>query len=426
MSIPFLEATLTEIQAKFAQFAALGNLFITAWQVGDAPEQFYQATTRTMQYYTAQNAAVVRGSVSLDTATDPGDEDPYNAGNAALDPIPGYLSYLGENNYYTFRIQSTFAGTSVTFTNTTAFPVGPFAPGDITLARSGSPEITYRNAAMSSVYTGPGGTYTLAGNSSIDLDVVAESPGTLSDAAPGQIVLVSGLLGVTVNNATSALGGDRESAPRYRERCREQAASTSPNGHADAYAYLSRTNPDGTPLLQSLTASPAGDGVTAVNITRMYISGSSTTGIVAAVFASDAGAASAVDVATANENITLNVICSPDCVTYAGSAAINLPITVTWAVKYLAKYQGQSVSSTDVHDAIGAALVDRFRNYPIGGFDRVAGAGTIYASDLRGVVERAHPAIYSAVLSAPAGDTALALGRVATLHASSDGTETAG
>ena len=426
MSIPFLEATLAEVQGKIAQFAALGKLYLTAWQVGDPGEQLYQAISRTIQYYTIQNATVVRGFVSLDTATDPGDEDPYSPGNAALDPIPGFLSYLGENTYYTFRILATFAGTKVTFTNATAFPVGPFAPGDITLARAGHPEITFTNAPMPAVYTGPGGTYTLPGFGAIDLDVTAESPGSLSSAGPGEIsVNVSFGIAVTVANAAAALGNDRESAPNYRERCREQAASVSPNGAADAYRYLSRTNVNGTPLLQSLTVVPPGDGITAVNITRLYVSGASTTGIVNVYFANDTSGAGTIDVATANENITANVIAVPDCITYSGLAAFNAPIVVTWAVKYRAKYLGQAVAGVDVKAAIITALVDRFKNYPIGGFDQVAGAGTIYASDVRAVVERAHPAIYAATLSSPAGDTALALGRVAVLTTPT-GTETAG
>jgi hypothetical protein len=254
--------------------------------------------------------------------------------------------------------------------------------------------------------------------------VVAESPGTLSNAAPGEIsVMVSGLLGVTVTNAAAALGTDRETAPNYRERCREQAASVSPNGAADAYRYLARTNANGTPLLRAVAF--GGDGITAVSITRVYVSGSSTTGKVYVYFADDDSGSGAVDVATADANIRLNVIAVPDCITITCLAAIDVPIVVTWAVKYRAKYLGQAVAGADVKAAINAALIDRFKNYPIGGFDQTAGAGTIYVSDVRGVVERAHPAIYFAALSSPAGDTALALGHDAVLTTPT-GTETAG
>jgi hypothetical protein len=424
MSIPFFEATLAEVKAKVAQFAELGSLFLNAWPVGDPGEQLYQAFARTVQFYTANNATVTRGFVSLDTATDPGDVDPYNPGNELLEPIPGFLSYLGENTYYTFRILETYAGTSVTFTNSTLFPTDPFRPDDITVARAGSPEITYRNAPMPSVYTGPGGTYFIPAMTSVNLDVVAESPGTLSDAAPGEIsVRVSGLLGVTVTNPASALATDRESAPNYRARCRQQAASVSPNGASVAYLRLSNTNADGTPLLQNEDL--GGDGETAVSITRVYVSEASATGAASVYYADDDGPAAAIDVSTANYNISLNVIAVPGCITFTGAAAVAVNIVVTWAVKYQAKYLGQSIVGADVKAAIVAALVARFKAYPIGGFDQAAGAGTIYASDLRAVVERAHPAIYSAVLSAPAGDTALALGRVAVL-VTPTGTETAG
>jgi uncharacterized phage protein gp47/JayE len=424
MSIPFLEDTLAQVQAKVAQFASTVGLYINSWQVGDAPEQLYQAFTRTMQYYSARNATVVRGFVSLDTATDPGDFDPYNPGNEALEPIPGFLSFHGENVYYTFRILATFATTSVTFVNTSNTPY-TFAPDELTLARVGHPEITYRNAPMSGVYTGPGGTFTLAAGATAYLDVQAESPGSLSFAGPGELtVLVSGLIGVTVTNETSAIGTDREPAADYRARCRAQAASTSPNGAADAYRYLARTNPDGTPLLQNEDL--GGDGLTAVSITRVYVSQASDTGIVNVYYADDDSGAIAIDVDTANYNITQNVIAVPDCITFTGLAANDVPITVTWAVKYQARYNGQAVTGDEVDAAINAALVARFRGYPIGGFDQTAGSGTIYVSDLRAVVERAHPAIYTATLASPATDTILAVGDVATFPDASDGTEVAG
>jgi hypothetical protein len=423
MSIPFLEDTLAQVQAKVAQFASTVGLYITSWQVGDAPEQLYQAFTRTMQYYSARNATVVRGFVSLDTATDPGDFDPYNPGNEALEPIPGFLSFHGENVYYTFRILATFATTSVTFVNTSNTPY-TFAPDELTLARENSPAITYRNAPMSGVYTGPGGTFTLAAGATADLDVVAESPGTLSDAASGEINdLVSGLIGVTVTNPAAALGTNRETAASYRARCRAQAASVSPNGAADAYRYLARTNPDGTPLLRD--SAFGGDDLTAVGITRVYVSESSATGAATVYYADDDSGVDGVAVNTANYNIAQNVIAVPGCITFTGASAVNVNIVVTWTVKYLATYEGQSIASADVKAAIVAALTARFRGYPIGGFDRVLGAGTIYASDIRSVVERAHPAIYTATLASPAGNTALALGRVAVLTTPT-GTETPG
>ncbi len=423
----FPAATLAAVQSTFAGFAALGSVFVDAWQAGDPGEQLYQAITQTIQAYTGNNAQAIRGQY-LDTATDPGDYDPFNALNETLTPAPGALSALGLSMFFTERPGETYATTTITLTNGGSLSAGPFAPGQLIVAKFGYPDITYRNAADPAVYIGAGGTYTLLAGQSVDLEFTAESPGSASNADPGELTaLVTSYSGVTVTNASAAIGTDRMSADNYRALCRTQAAATSPNGAADAFLRSATTNLDGTPLLQSLTTTPAGDGVTAVGITKVYVSPGSTTGIVNVYFADDDGASIAVDVAAANENITLNVISVPGTITYTGLPAIETTITVTWTVKYLAKYQGRAVTAASVSAAIVAALGARMVTYPIGGFDQVLGAGTIYASDLRGTVDRAHPAIYSTVLSAPAGDTAILLGHVAVIDANAGGsTETAG
>ncbi len=90
---------------------------------------------------------------------------------------------------------------------------------------------------------------------------------------------------------------------------------------------------------------------------------------------------------------------------------------------FKAKYRGATIAGADVKAAIIAALVARFKEYDLGGYSQVAGAGVIYVTDLRGTVERAHPAIVNATLSSPSADVAIALGHQAVLIAST-GTET--
>jgi hypothetical protein len=415
LTLLFPAATLAEVKAKIAGFAELGNLLLTAWQSGDPGEQLYQAFSLAIQYYSTNNSQAIRGFF-LDTATDPGDDDPYNPENITLTPAPGYLSALGLSMFFTERPGETYATTVVTFTNASAFPY-TFAAGDLTLAKDGAPDITYRNAPDPSVYTGPGGTYTLAGLSSVDLDVIAESPGTGSNANAAEItVLVSALIGVTVSNAGPAIGSDRMSAPDYRALCRTQASTTSPNGAPDAYLRWSRLNRDGSPLLRP-------DGA-AVGITKVQVSGSSVTGAVQVYYADGDGVADATDVTTANTNITHNIVGVGDCITFTGASAVEVPIVVTWAVEYQALYLGRAVTSTAVKAAINAALTARFLLYPIGGFKQTAGAGTISLEEIRGTVKSAHPAISDATLSSPVGATALAIGRVAKLT-TPDGTQTA-
>ncbi len=416
-------ATVDQVKATIAGFAELGGLFLDAWQSGDPGEQLYQAFAETVQQYTSLAAQAVRGRI-LDLATDPGDPDPYNPANESLEPEAGFLSELGENDFFTIRRAKSYASTVATFTNTSATPY-TFAPGDVSVARFGFPDITYHNDVDASVYTESGGKYTLVAGASADLQIVADSPGAAFSAGPNEItVMVTGLIGVTCTNDNPATGQDRETAVDYRARCRTQAASVSPNGPQDSYRRLANTNLDGTPLLQSLTA--GGDGITPVAITRVYVSQSSMTGIVNVYFADVDGAASAVDVATANENIALFVIAVPDCTTYTGLAAIAHTITVTWAVKYKATLGGVPVTGTAVTAAIQAALVSRFENYDIGGYDQVAGAGTIYLEDVRSTVHHSHPAIYQTAISSPAGNTALAIGEVAVLAYGGGSTVTAG
>ena len=423
----FTPPTIAEIRAKIAGFAELGNLFLTLWTTGSPGGQLYLAFAKALQYFTAGNAAILRGFV-LEYATDPGDHDAYDAGNILLEPAPGFLSALGLNEYYTARPGATFATTAVTLHNASGTPY-TLAPQGLTVARSGHPEVTYTNTADATFYLGAGGTYTLAPGATVDIDFAATSPGSAYSAAPGELtVLVTGLPGVTVTNAGAAVGADRMDAVSYRALCRTQAAATSPNGAPDAFRRGATTNLDGSALLRN-----DGSGA-AVGITKLYVSGSSTTGKVDIYYADGDGPADSVDVATANENIMLIVISVPDCVTFGpsttpgalgGIAAIATNIVPTWAVKYRAKYMGRAVTGPEVKAAIIAALTARFIEYPIGGFDQVAGAGTIYLEEIRGTVKSAHPAIYEATLSSPGGDTAIALGHVARLTTPT-GTEVAG
>lgn len=416
ITLLFPAATLAAIKAKIAGFAAVGGLIIDAWQAGDPGEQFFEALTQGIEAYTSNNAQAIRGRY-LSTATDPGDYDPFNPENETLDPEPGALSALGLEQFFTERPGASAATLTVTFANASAFAAGPFAPGAFTIAKTGSPEITYRNASMAGVYTGPGGTYSIpAGGSGITLDFIADSPGSASNADANQMTLVTQFAGVTITAAGAAVGADRMSPDNYRALCRTQASTTAPNGTVDAYLRWSRLNRDGTPLLNS--------SGTAVGITKVQATGSSATGAVNLYYADDDGGAISIDVTAANTNIQINIVGVGDTITFTGAAATNTGITVTWAVEYSPLYLGQAVTGPVVKAAIVAAVNARFRQYPIGGYKQTAGAGSISLEEIRSTVKSAHPAISDATLSSPVGTTAIALGHVPHLTAAT-GTETA-
>ena len=414
LALLFPAVTLAAVQAKFAGFAALGGVFVDAWQAGDPGEQLYQAVTQTIEAYTGNNAQAIRAQY-LDTAVDPGDYDPFDPLNETLTPEPGGLSALGLSMFFTERPGETYATTTITFTNASGFPAGPIAPGGYTVAKIGKPAVTYRNAPMPSVYVEAGGTYTVPAGATVTLDFIAESPGSASNVDANQLEAVSQYTGLNIVSSGAGIGSDRMSAPNYRALCRTQASTTSPNGARDAYLRWSRLNRDGSPLLRP-------DGA-AVGITKVQVTGSSATGTVQVYYADDDGAANSTDVTTANTNIVNNVVGVGDCITFYGAAAIEVPITITWAVEYQATYLGQSISGTTIDAAIIAALTARFTLYPIGGFKQTAGAGTISLEEIRGTVKGAHPAISDAVLSSPVAATALAIGHVAK-RGTSTGTET--
>lgn len=412
----FPAPTLEAAKAKIAGFAELGGLLLTAWQSGDPGEQLYQASSLAVQYYTTNNSQAIRGFY-LDTATDPGDPDPYNPDNELLPKTPGYLTALGKSMFFTDRPEESYASTSITFVNSSAFPAGPFAPGALTVAHVDYPDRTYRNAADPAVYIGPGGTLTVLAGQTVHLDFVAESPGIASNADAHKLtVLVTQYTGVTVTNPAAAIGTDRMEIETYRSLCRTQATTTAPNGAKDAYLRWSRLNRDGSPLLNSSGA--------AVGITRVQVTGSSATGITQVFYADDDSGAIPIDVTAANDNITLNILGVGDTITFTGAAATDVLITVTWAVEYNALFLGKAVTGPTVKAAINAALKARFAVYPIGGFKQTAGIGSISLEEIRSTVKGAHPAISDATLSSPVGSTTILLGQVAVLTTPT-GTETA-
>jgi hypothetical protein len=420
----FTSATLTEIKAKVAGFAETAQLFPTSWYPGAPGEQLYQAFTQALQFYVGGNAQIVRGFF-LDLATDPGDEDPYDPTNVTLEPAPGFLSALGLNCFFTVRPGATFATTDVVMTNNTSFPTDPFLPGAITVARAGHPEVTYRNSADPSLYLGAGGTTYIPAGQSRTLPFTAETPGTGFNVVPDELTECPTLPSLGVTNPGAAIGTDRMSAPDYRALCRTQAAATSPNGAPDAWRRGATTNLDGTPLLRP-------DGAP-VGITKVQVSAGSPTGRVDVYYGDDDGTMDATDVATANANIISVVTSVPDGFVFGpsfapglvgGVAATPISIVPTWAVKFRSKYRGATVSSGTVNTAIKAALAERFKEYPIGGFEQTAGAGSISLEEIRATVKSAHPAITDAVMSSPVGATAIGVGEIPRLLTPT-GTETA-
>jgi len=395
------------IRAQIIAYAQAAGLQVTSWLVGSVGQQILETMISALYGYTQTVPTIVRGFASLDTATDPGDVDPYDATNAALTPAPGFLSNMGENTFGTERNQASNASGFVTFTNAGIVP-RTFAPYGLVFTRSyGSPAPTYTNTPDPAIYVNPGGTVTVAPSTSIDIPVEAISPGSANSATPTTLSLTTSLLGCSATNAAAILGTDREGADAYRARCRQAPARTSLGGPGAAIAYLAATQYDGTPVIN-------GSG-NASNITRVYVSSDSTTGIVDAYYASPTGPAVAADVTAANLNIQSYAYATPDAITYTGVAATATTITCSGSVKIKAR-PGLVIAT--IKQAIVDTLTAYFATIPIGGVDQVAGAGFVYAADIQAIIRTAYPGLYDPALVSPGASTAIALGHVPVLSTS--------
>ncbi len=237
--------------------------------------------------------------------------------------------------------------------------------------------------------------------------------------------------GRSAGPAAAVLGTDRQGAEDYRNVCREAASLTSPNGPADSYDYLAKTGRDDGTYGNSTTGSSLG-------ITGVYVSGSSSTGIVLVFYRGAAGGAALTGampnasgpftpgvttyVEAANYLLTRKpgVISVADAFTFIGDAATDDTVAITYAVKAKASSvhggvpgtytQGSQGLAAPVFTAIEAAVIAWFEAKDIGGDDQTAGAGTIYADQIRSEIAGTWPTTYHTTLSAPASDVSLALG----------------
>jgi Baseplate J-like protein len=413
-------ASESTIRSRILGFAQGAGLKITSWITGDIGQQVFEMSVSSASSFVQIVSQVVRGFASLDTSTDPGDEDSYDPSNVDAEPGLGFLSAYGENVFGTTRSPETFASGSVLFVNA-GTSARDIAPEGVTFTWTEgsppSPPPTYHNSADTTVYTNPDGTVTIAAGTSLELPVECDTIGAQGTCPSGSLSLTTTLLGCTATNSEAIVGNDRESAAVYRARCRLSSARISLGGPNAAYEYLASKNLDGTPLMNGATP-PA-----PVGITRVYVSQDSSTGIVNTYYASNTGPAIAEDVTAANANIELECFAVPDAITFTGMAAVAVPVHVTGSARIKA---APGITEAVVKAAIVSELTSMWPTIPIGGFDQTAGAGVLYTTDISAWAKGAYPGLYDVVAVVPGGaTTALALGKVATLQcASSDWTVT--
>lgn len=409
---------LSDLKSAILSIAQGAGLPTTSWKLGGISERFIEISARVMdQFLGAITADSVKGFF-LDQATDPGDP-----GNPNTTEGPGWLSALGEGWYGTVRRGASFAAGTVTITNGGASTVFP-KPGEIQVERSttagdgGKP--TYTTTTDDTIYTNPDGSVSIAPGASVDLPIRADVAGSYSDASGGQItIVVTGTFdALTCTNAGAVVSTSRESASDYRARCRRASSRVATGDPTALIEYASNTDKDGNPLQRH-------DDTGDVQIARVWVDDAQTeAGSIRVYLAGSSGTALGVDTVdkeSADANITgipRGIITDPIGVVHGSEDySTNLATTTTIAVAGTAKIStadAGGLTALEIQTKVTNALALYFSTFPIGGLDKVSGAGVMHTGDLLGVVKDAFPGLYAPMLSAPAtSTTAITLGHVA-------------
>lgn len=446
------QVLLAAIKSQFIALCQANGLPVTSFIPGDPTERWLDITPRLMAAVVSDPLTQMARGLFLDLATDPGDVAADGTPDMSADQTPraGFLSALGLSWFGTTRREQTYAALTVTVQNQTSVPTTPFAPFNLSFTTTDAPKSdggrpTYQNTVDPAVYTGIGGTLTLAPGASATFSLLADQIGTYGSASANSMSCTTESFGtLTVTSSTIAIGTTRESAPLYRARCRTAADAHSPGGPLNAYLRAMNTAVDGTPLQRY-------DGSGPVNITAAYVSPSSATGAVTMYVAGLAGAASIdqTDVDTANGNILglpLGTLVAPigvkgDTValgpaTYgsseafpAGTPSIAMCIDDTIAVTYSVRIKGTSANGlvpgtystpgtgapAAVFAAIAAQIGSDLYAAGINGKDFNGTSGLIYTDDLIYDVRAGYPGLSNPVVTTPSGSTTtVALGHFPT------------
>jgi hypothetical protein len=293
-------------------------------------------------------------------------------------------NWLTWTAFYVFgviRPDATFASGQVSLTNAGG-GVYDWVPGQLRIVNSTTKK-AYTNKA--DVHLSALGTATF--------DIIAVEIGSASSSAAGAIDRVETFFGdISVTNAAPVIGSDAMPDADLRQLCVDKRSAKSVYGPRGAYRYAIRS---------ALRADGSG-----VNINRVSVSPSSSTGRVTMIVASPSGVPAGDDVAACAANV--EVIARNDTSTSVLSGATGH--TITRALTIWARKQ-PGLSADDIRALAQTQLVALARDYPIGGIIKGGPGGYFWADSLDGAVQKAHPAIYS--VDGLGADELMAIGEVA-------------
>ena len=295
-----------------------------------------------------------------------------------------WLTILAEFLYGVPRQLATFADGTITLTNLGG-EAQSWAPGDLHFAHIVTGK-TY------TIQEGAGGTYgpTLGPTESRTYAILADEAGSASTAGPGAItIMIVPLQGVVATNAASLVGLDDELDEALRARSREKLGSLSPNGPADAFSYLVKSD------------NPRFGAQTSTRITRAktYLG---TDNEVHTIVAGAGGSVDLDDVAILQTRV--DRWASPIPFTSIVDSSVDVVVDVVGAMTL----KGSTMTKAQVDAAIESAAATFLSLYPIGGYDTTGageeGVGYLDVDAIKSLAFQAIPGIVKLTLSSPVGE----------------------
>ncbi len=262
-------------------------------------------------------------------------------------------------------------------------PESTFATGEVTLTNGGGGDYTWAprqlrvfNSTLDKAYTNQDEIH-LGPLSVGTFPFIAVESGAASSSTTGAIDDIETTYAdeITVTNEAPVIGSDPMPDDELRQLAKDKRDARSVFGVRGAYRYAIRS------------AKRAGGST--VDVNRMSISPSSSTGTVTMYVASPSGVPTDDDVQLCRDNVEL--LARPDTVSTSLDACT--PVTITRNLTIWAEKQ-EGLSAADLRALALQKLVLLNRNYPVGGIKKAGPTSYFWADKLEGAVQSAHPSIF--------------------------------
>jgi hypothetical protein len=306
-----VKQTAAQILAIGLEVAEAIGLEVTTWRAGDPTRSYYKYLAVVLESLEQQNV------------------DAINAGflRSAEDE---WLEVYAEDMYGVTPIPAGYATPTVTLTNTGTRRYELDA-GDI-VARSSTTSKTYHSTDAG----------TWVGGTTLEIAFIADEAGADSSVGEDEVdELVTTYLGLEITGSTASTAADKQGDDSVRQQCEDSRGAVSPDGPADAYAYVVKNS--------ELT----GD----TEITRAETDDDSGTLEVTVYVAGNSGTVSSTSIAAAQDAV--ETWATPLCVTptVVNATPLTVPINAT--------VSGENLPD-DWETTVTEALTSLFADWRIG------------------------------------------------------------